>query len=201
MPARRAASRSSPVGVDVLAPRRVLQDVRRRPRTSRASAATPVVIRNEPMSNVWPVHSSDVGQVLALDRLAARSTAGSGPMKMLSVPSVTMNGGSRSRVTSTPFMPPAPAVPTTKPDARARPGRAARGWPRWLGHDDRGEDHDRPDRQVDAGGQDDQGLADRQRRRPPRPAGRSATGSPGGRTCGLIRPKTMHRRRRARWPG
>ena len=81
--------------------------------------------------------------------------------KMFSVPSVTMNGGSLSRVTSSPLSRPQ-AVPTTNPSSRAsRPGSP------WsaaeLGHHDRRQHHDRADREVDAGGEDDERLGDAQR--------------------------------------
>ena len=80
--------------------------------------------------------------------------------KMLSVPSVTMNGGSLSRVTSKPLRAPI-AVPQTQPDQqRQHAGHAQLG--REVGHQDRGEHRDRAGGQVDAGGQDDQGLAQRQ---------------------------------------
>ena len=79
--------------------------------------------------------------------------------KMLQVPSVTMNGGSRSRVTRTPL---------TKPQSEAgeeaeREGDVDRhavdrppSWPMTIER----QDHDGADREVDAGGEDDQRLRD-----------------------------------------
>ena len=82
-------------------------------------------------------------------------------MKMFSVPSVTMNGGSFTRVTRTPLSG-AGSVPTPKPRSRAsEPGHPVVGGD--LGHHHRAKDHDGADRQVDAGGQDDDGLADGER--------------------------------------
>ena len=74
-----------------------------------------------------------------------------------------MNGGSLSRVTSRPLIAPI-AVPQqrSRAAARAPPGSPAFGGQ--VGHQDRGEDGDRAGRQVDAGGQDDQRLAQREHR-------------------------------------
>ena len=82
-------------------------------------------------------------------------------MKMLKVPSVTMNGGRLSRVTSVPLMAPATA-PARIPSSNAKiPGMPfVHGE---VGHQQRRKDRDGPDRQVDAGGQDDQRLTDGQR--------------------------------------
>ena len=79
------------------------------------------MIRVSPRLIVLPVHSSSDGmsvpRIVSLweyQRLSAK--------KMFSVPSVTMNGGSRSRVTSAPLSRPQ-AVPTPKPSSSAsRPG-------------------------------------------------------------------------------
>ena len=80
--------------------------------------------------------------------------------KMLSVPSVTMNGGRFSRVTRTPLSKPI-AVPQHEADEqRERAGQP--GVRRELRHEDRGEDGDRARRQVDAGGEDDERLAERE---------------------------------------
>ena len=77
---------------------------------------------------------------------------------MLSVPRVTMNGGSFTRVTSTPLSVPARAATTIPIASAATPGTP------WsdgdLGHHHRRQDGDGPDRQVDAGGEDDDRLAD-----------------------------------------
>ena len=82
-------------------------------------------------------------------------------VKTLSMPSVTMNGGSLIRVTRSPL--------TTWRSDRDRRADQQREHPRHvllvgqLRHDQRGQHHDRADRQVDAGGQDDQGLPGRER--------------------------------------
>ena len=94
---------------------------------------------------------------------------------MLSVPSVTMNGGSLIEVTSSaveqPEQPRSPAI--------------RRGWPAEgqaevdgeLGHHDAAQRHHHAARQVDAGGEDDQRLADGDDTRPPSPAAGSARSS------------------------
>ena len=81
---------------------------------------------------------------------------------MLSVPRVTMNGGSLIRVTSRPLSVAGQRSPTTTPISSAsKPGHAVVG--DQLRHHQRRQHHDRADGQVDAGGQDDQGLPDGQR--------------------------------------
>ncbi len=73
-----------------------------------------------------------------------------------------MNGGSLSRVTSRPLSSP-PAAPTATPMSNASDaGHAV--VRREAGHDQHRQDHDGADRQVDAGGEDDEGLADGERR-------------------------------------
>ena len=84
-------------------------------------------------------------------------------MKMLSVPKVTMNGGRLSRVTSSAVDGTRQAAPTAMPISSAKtpgtPFLAAR-----LAMTNDGQDGDRANRQVDAGGQDDQRLPDRESR-------------------------------------
>ena len=80
---------------------------------------------------------------------------------MLSVPSVTMNAGSRTSVTSAAVQRPRRPTQVRMPSAIASSG----GMPfvdRELGHDDLSERHHRPDREVDPGRQDHQRLADRE---------------------------------------
>ena len=61
--------------------------------------------------------------------------------KMLSVPSVTMNGGSLSRVTSRPLIAPIASAAQEADEQREAAGQPClRGQ---VGHDDRGEDGDR----------------------------------------------------------
>ena len=81
--------------------------------------------------------------------------------KMFSVPSVTMKGGRRSRVMRRPLS--GPHATRGRSRGRARAGLVRPTSAESLGHDDRGEDHDGADREVDARGQDDDGLPDRQR--------------------------------------
>ena len=77
---------------------------------------------------------------------------------MLSVPSVTMNGGICSRVTSAPFRKPQ-ATPHSKPERKGDDSGNAvdDGEP---AHHHRRDHHDHADREIDAGGQDDQRLRD-----------------------------------------
>ena len=77
---------------------------------------------------------------------------------MLNVPSVTMNGGSLTRVTSRPLSRPNSVVTPMPHEDGQRRGQAEVG--RDLGHHDAAQRHDHAARQVDAGGQDDQRLAD-----------------------------------------
>ena len=82
------------------------------------------------------------------------------------------------------------ASPTTMPMSSAStPGTPLFGASLAITSDD--EDHDRADRQVDAGGEDDQGLADRQGRRRPRPAGATSERFCGWRKRSLMRLNTM----------
>ena len=77
---------------------------------------------------------------------------------MLSVPRVTMNGGSLIRVTSSPLRQLA-GQGNRGPDQQGeQAGHAA--VERELGHHHRGQHDHGTDRQVDAGGQDDQRLTD-----------------------------------------
>ncbi len=76
--------------------------------------------------------------------------------KMLSVPSVTMNGGSLSRVTSRPLIAPI-ARPHRKPTISARPPGSPAFVVR-LAMMTEVKHGDRADRQVDARGQDHQRL-------------------------------------------
>ena len=104
------------------------------------------------------------GMSVAADGLRLWSRAASSEVKMLRVPSVTMNGGSLTRVTSAPLRKPGSAPTTATPTSSASgPGTPCVGGE--LGHDDVREQHDGADRQVDAGGEDDERLADGQRRR------------------------------------
>jgi hypothetical protein len=88
----------------------------------RSISTTPVVILNDPSEIGSPVHSRMPGMSFSwmvwpdeYSRVSAR--------KILNVPSVTMNGGRRNRVTRRPFRPPA-RVPTTNPSTSAAgPGR------------------------------------------------------------------------------
>ena len=80
---------------------------------------------------------------------------------MLNVPSVTMNGGSRSHVTSAPLTKPK-AAQASDPEQDRQHGRHVV-VDRHLRHDDRPEGHHRAARQVDARGEDDERLADGQR--------------------------------------
>ena len=92
---------------------------------------------------------------------ALRETYRSSAKKMLSVPRVTMNGGSRRRVMSQPVE--APAGECRR--ERRRRGRAARARPistESFAITSDAEHHDRAHRQVHAGGQDDDRLADGQ---------------------------------------
>ena len=77
---------------------------------------------------------------------------------MLHVPSVTMNGGSRSRVTRMPLTQPQ-AMPVKRPMGKRQPDRHA-ALHRQPSHDDRRQHHDRADRKVDAGSEDDERLGD-----------------------------------------
>ena len=78
---------------------------------------------------------------------------------MFSVPSVTMNGGSLMRVTSRPLTRPNSAVTPMPAGDRERRRHAEVGGE--LGHHDAAERHHHAARQVDAGGEDHQRLADR----------------------------------------
>ena len=81
-------------------------------------------------------------------------------VKIDSVPSVTMKGGIRSRVTSRPF-----TQPHKVPTARPATNPTSTGMPsddREPPHDDRGQHHDDAHREIDAGRQDDQRLGDPQ---------------------------------------
>ena len=77
---------------------------------------------------------------------------------MLSVPSVTMNGGICIRVTSAPLSQPHKS-PQMRPSGKAirtgTPSTTAE-----ASHNDRRNDHDDADRKIDAGGQDDKRLRD-----------------------------------------
>ena len=80
---------------------------------------------------------------------------------MLQVPSVTMNGGSRSTVTSTPLTQPQ-ATPARRPSGKA----SSTGTPLTTASrpiTTERQHHDRADREVDAGGEDDQRLRDAER--------------------------------------
>ena len=76
--------------------------------------------------------------------------------KICQVPSVTMKGGSFMREISRPLIRPQSA-PTAMPqsDGERRRQAIAEGE---LTHDDGGQHQDRADREIDAGGQDDQRL-------------------------------------------
>ena len=78
---------------------------------------TPVVMRNDPMLMAVPVQSRSSGMSL-LWIVCPPEYSRVKATKMFNVPSVTMNGGRRRRVTSRPFRPPA-AVPTVNPRPRA----------------------------------------------------------------------------------
>ena len=100
-----------------------------------------------------------------------------------------MNGGRLSRVTRRPLRNPAATA-----ERRCRSGwRGTPGTP-WsaarVAMTIIARMRDGADRQVDAGGEDDQGLADRQGTRPPRPAGTAATGAFGEANRGLRIEKT-----------
>ena len=123
------------------------------------------MMRNLRKSNDAPVHCRN-GAVASISwerivslpeyqRLSAK--------KMLQVPSVTMKGGRRSRVTRKPLMAPQ-ITPTSRPDAEGDRQRQAELHGE-LSHHDRRKNHDGADRQVDAGRQDDEGLGDRHERR------------------------------------
>ena len=77
---------------------------------------------------------------------------------MLHVPRVTMKGGSLSRVTRRPLTA-AAADAGQKADRECQFDRHAVHH-REAAHDDRRQHHDRADREVDAGGEDDQRLGD-----------------------------------------
>ena len=77
---------------------------------------------------------------------------------MLQVPSVTMKGGSLRRVTSAPLTRPQ-AMPVRSPSGKEISTRNAADDGE-SSHHDRGKHHDGADREVDAGGEDDQRLGD-----------------------------------------
>ena len=77
---------------------------------------------------------------------------------MQSVPSVTMKGGIVSRVTSAPLSQPKNA-PHSRPSGKATIDRQAVDDAE-PAHHDRGNDHDDADRKIDAGGENDERLAD-----------------------------------------
>ena len=79
---------------------------------------------------------------------------------MFSVPSVTMNAGRRSAVTSPPFS--MPKRDAREDAERERGERRHAVLDRELRHHDLAERHHRPDGEVDAGGEDHERLADRQ---------------------------------------
>ena len=81
-------------------------------------------------------------------------------VKMLNVPRVTMNGGSFSRVTSSAVDQTAQGAEPDPEQQREAAGHAVVGGE--IRHDQHRQDADRTDREVDAGGQDDQGLTDGQ---------------------------------------
>ena len=93
------------------------------------------------------------------------------PRAMPYMPSVPMNGGTRSREISQPLTRPgmkATAMPESRPSSIARNGsqtQVADAEIGDMGRDDRRQPHGEADRQVDAGGNDDEGLAERQQQR------------------------------------
>ena len=108
--------------------------------------------------NVRPKKSIALGsgeKVMSFETMCVRANA------MFSVPSVTMNAGSRTTVDQT-------AVQHAEADARERCRAAIAGTAgtplatAQLGHHDLAERHHRAARQVDARGQDHERLADRQ---------------------------------------
>ena len=72
-----------------------------------------------------------------------------------------MNGGRPTRVTSTPLRHPASHASAMPMSSASSPGTPFVGGERR--HDHHRQDGDRADRQVDAGGEDDEGLADAER--------------------------------------
>ena len=108
--------------------------------------------RTVPLAMVWKL-SGRPWMVLAS---VITSTT---PRAIPNIPSVAMKGGSLNLVTSTPLMMPR-TPPTAIPMSMARDDRQASD--EQLGGDRAGQAQDGPDGQVDAAGQDDEELADRQ---------------------------------------